>query len=504
MHLRLLSSLLLFTAISSAGRPRWDVEERPARYVQALIFPYASATFEAISKPLRWIANGYTMRKPAMQAPVDRNAAITVVPSYANWTGDHWSMLVHGNAHVLNPLSNKRLDTLLNRLLIRAHVPKNSKYPSKPTNSKKNQKAPKHYTLNETEHKFARDRVQAIAHGGLHGLELSVSVLCARSGNTSTTLYLANVTGHDGAFSEVVALPKDCVPSGNAMGPLTTLSLEVTEAHEKSRKVAGGGTNVTLVPPTGLTFVSDIDDTLRVSEVWNPKQAILSTLARPFVPWSTMPSIFASWKKTIPRAHFHYATDTPELNDEFYVNSTKDQNGKYLLYSARSHRLIEIQADWHKPDTSAFVSLDKHKYHFFNEASELARLSTEHLKHLAADAINSTYTLSAPIDASSLQPDQANSTGVHRYKVDGCFPPYAPPGSDIFQSTKPQDSLVVNTRHHSRLLSVLRAAWWRLQCDILIKRPSTWCKFDLREEEDWALRGKRWDKQSMRAVPIGK
>lgn len=80
-----------------------------------------------------------------------------------------------------------------------------------------------------------------------------------------------------------------------------------------------------VVPPIGLTIISDIDDILRVSEIWDPKQAFLDLFTRPYQPWLDLPSVFASWKAAVPDAHFHYTSDVPELSSAFYANGTLAQ-----------------------------------------------------------------------------------------------------------------------------------------------------------------------------------
>ncbi|KAF1992036.1 hypothetical protein K402DRAFT_300244, partial [Aulographum hederae CBS 113979] len=66
-----------------------------------------------------------------------------------------------------------------------------------------------------------------------------------------------------------------------------------------------------LLPPTGITFISDVDDILRVAKIWSPGRALLATLSRPFVPWGNMPSIYAHWRARFPTAHFNYLSITP-------------------------------------------------------------------------------------------------------------------------------------------------------------------------------------------------
>lgn len=79
---------------------------------------------------------------------------------------------------------------------------------------------------------------------------------------------------------------------------------------------------VLLVPPRGLTISSDIDDVLRVAEVWNWKQAMLWLVARPYQPWGSMPEILQSWKDG-GLTHFHYTSDTISMNANYYIEGTE-------------------------------------------------------------------------------------------------------------------------------------------------------------------------------------
>ena len=81
-----------------------------------------------------------------------------------------------------------------------------------------------------------------------------------------------------------------------------------------------GNATAYLVPTDGLTFVSDIDDILRVTRIYLPKEGLLNSFARPFVQWKNMPEIYANWSKSLPDAHFHYLTTTPEQITRNYMD----------------------------------------------------------------------------------------------------------------------------------------------------------------------------------------
>jgi len=50
-----------------------------------------------------------------------------------------------------------------------------------------------------------------------------------------------------------------------------------------------GNSTAYLVPPTGFTIISDIDDILRITKIYQPSEGLLNTFARPFTQWENMP-----------------------------------------------------------------------------------------------------------------------------------------------------------------------------------------------------------------------
>ena len=74
-----------------------------------------------------------------------------------------------------------------------------------------------------------------------------------------------------------------------------------------------------LVSDQGLTVISDIDDILRVTKIYEPKQGLLNTFAKPFTPWMNMPDVYRNWSESLPNMHFHYLTTTPEQVTRNYM-----------------------------------------------------------------------------------------------------------------------------------------------------------------------------------------
>ncbi|KAI9654634.1 MAG: hypothetical protein M1821_005841 [Bathelium mastoideum] len=171
---------------------------------------------------------------------------------------------------------------------------------------------------------------------------LTAEIFIVQQGNVSVTLDLASADGSD---KESITLPYNTTTEGdfdvfvplsgnnqgdNANGGSTgtnaggnsTGSLQFQNGNETSKIqtfgswVRGaadtGNATAYLVPDRGLTTISDIDDILRITQIYEPSNGLLNSFARPFVPWENMPDIYANWSKSIPTMHFHYLTTTPE------------------------------------------------------------------------------------------------------------------------------------------------------------------------------------------------
>jgi hypothetical protein len=129
--------------------------------------------------------------------------------------------------------------------------------------------------------------------------------------------------------SQDVTLPYNTTVQGDfdVFVPIKSNGLtagNVTQQIQKLNVYAKGATlgNATayLVPSSGYTVISDIDDILRITKIYLPKEGLLNSFARPYVPWLNMPDIYANWSKSIPNMHFHYLTTTPEQVTRNYMD----------------------------------------------------------------------------------------------------------------------------------------------------------------------------------------
>lgn len=97
---------------------------------------------------------------------------------------------------------------------------------------------------------------------------------------------------------------------------------ETTRVQTLGMRAVGtdsGNATAYLVPPTGVTVVSDIDDILRVTKIWDPREGLLNSFVRPFVPWLDMPAVYSNWSASWEDMHFHYLTTTPEQVTRNYM-----------------------------------------------------------------------------------------------------------------------------------------------------------------------------------------
>jgi phosphatidate phosphatase APP1 len=120
-------------------------------------------------------------------------------------------------------------------------------------------------------------------------------------------------TTDEGDFDVFVPIQSNGLVPGNQTQAIQTINVYANGSDV-------GNATAYLVPPTGMTVVSDIDDILRVTRIYLPKEGILNTFARPYTPWLNMPDVYANWSRSIPNLHFHYLTTTPEQITANYMD----------------------------------------------------------------------------------------------------------------------------------------------------------------------------------------
>ena len=109
-----------------------------------------------------------------------------------------------------------------------------------------------------------------------------------------------------GHFSANIALTNDQVARLSRNGVISYESLPTPSQPSRFRGRA------VLVPEEGLIVVTDMDDTIKETNVANHAEARANTLLRPFRPVAGMPERYREWKEALgPRIHFHVVSAGP-------------------------------------------------------------------------------------------------------------------------------------------------------------------------------------------------
>jgi hypothetical protein len=227
---------------------------------------------------------------------------------YANYTDQGWQIRFRGNVYKQPNTSTQKLDDLANVFLINTDI----------------------QSLPENEQDNARNltaSIFVIQQGDVNVSAISLEPTQGQGGDgepngggssSSTTggsqqVTLPYETTVEGDFDVFVPIQSNGLTAGNATEKIQTLSTHVGGASL-------GNSTAYLVPDTGLTIVSDIDDILRVTKIYEPAQGLLNSFAKDFVPWENMPSIYRNWSESLPNMHFHYLTTTPEQVTRAYMS----------------------------------------------------------------------------------------------------------------------------------------------------------------------------------------
>lgn len=230
------------------------------------------------------------------------------IPGYANWTEAGWNARIHGNVYKQPNISRSKLDSLANKFLIGVDI---DELPESQQDQARNLTA-EIFVVQQSNESVAMHFVNNVdvrpdasggvinAKGGVQSVELPYRT--TSEGDFDAWLTLRNTTGPNGGY----------LMAGNATDHIQALNVYTNGTNS-------GNATMYFVPPTGFTIVSDIDDILRVTKIYDPKEGLLNSFARPFVAWEDMPEIYANWSATIPNFHFHYLTTTPEQITRNYM-----------------------------------------------------------------------------------------------------------------------------------------------------------------------------------------
>ncbi|VDB88911.1 unnamed protein product [Peniophora sp. CBMAI 1063] len=209
-----------------------------------------------------------------------------MVPSYSNFTSSGWNVRFYGLVYKQPNVSTSDLDSIIDGL--------------------------KTDNLNTTQQSLLQNRTSALA--AIPISKANVSAIVKFNGDfvtpeTGVGLNSADESGELDEFRVVQGLNGDKEVDGTKVAEVGLLDVEGP----------GNGTTI-LVPTSGISVISDIDDVLRITKVYVPNQGLYNSFVQPYVNVPGIPELFNTWNQSLPNVSFHYDTTTPLELTRTYVD----------------------------------------------------------------------------------------------------------------------------------------------------------------------------------------
>ncbi|TLD04835.1 uncharacterized protein PgNI_09594 [Pyricularia grisea] len=253
------------------------------------------------------------------------------IPPYGNWSNNAWNIRFRGNVYKQPNTSREKLDDLANIFLIGVDI---KDLPPSEQDQARNLTA-SIFILQQSHQNVSMDIKPAPSVGSDGG--------AANTTGGDQNVNLPTLTTSEGDFDEFVPIQLNGLTPGDRTQSIQRLNLYTNGSQL-------GNATAYLVPPEGYTVISDIDDILRVTKIYVPKEGLLNSFARPFTPWENMPDIYANWARSNRDLHFHYLTTTPEQATRIYMDYI------YKTYPAGSFDTRPLNFS----DVSATLSIRKY------------------------------------------------------------------------------------------------------------------------------------------------
>ncbi|KAH7346591.1 hypothetical protein BKA65DRAFT_456247 [Rhexocercosporidium sp. MPI-PUGE-AT-0058] len=283
-------------------------------YVESVLGSFPSYVASGVPNFFQDFPTGTAVQSSLGISDGDLDAAPTQVlniPSYANWTEQGWNLRFRGNVFKQPNISESKLNNLANIFLIGTKI---EDLPPAQQTQARNLTA-EIFVVQQGDRNVSFNIEPASSQGndGTSGGSNAVT-----PGGGSQNITLVGQTTDQGDYDQFL-------PIANISGPGGFLEPGNDTTNIQRLNVYATGTNTGnatsyLVPTVGLTIISDIDDILRITKIYDPAEGLLNSFARAFVPWMNMPEIYANWSQSIPDFHFHYLTTTPEQVTRNYMD----------------------------------------------------------------------------------------------------------------------------------------------------------------------------------------
>lgn len=121
-------------------------------------------------------------------------------------------------------------------------------------------------------------------------------------------LELPKKTRRDGFFAATLSIPRGLVETAEGDVACGSRWVEVKAVDEENLRGMDPG-RLLLVSPQGPSVISDIDDTLKLSQVGDRENLFANTFLRPFRAVEGMAELYSTWHQS--GATFHYVSSSP-------------------------------------------------------------------------------------------------------------------------------------------------------------------------------------------------
>ena len=118
----------------------------------------------------------------------------------------------------------------------------------------------------------------------------------------------------NGAFFGTIKVPEGLLPTPEGLGQSVAESLQIRlhvggDDGESNRAYTLPEGTIYLIAPRGVSIVSDIDDTIKATDVTSRRSMLANTFLRPFAAVDGMADLYQRWQVT--GAAFHYVSSSP-------------------------------------------------------------------------------------------------------------------------------------------------------------------------------------------------
>ncbi len=176
------------------------------------------------------------------------------------------------------------------------------------------------------------------------------------------------------------------------------VSYKVIDPIKRSQKFTG---EVQLIPEEGLTVISDVDDTIKISEVLDKKVLIKNTFVKPYKTTEGFPEYYKALQKQ--GAYFHYVSASPwqlqpslkPFMDEHYPKGTitlrdfrlKDSSLLNFLKSSAEYKIGQINSIIKRYPKHQFILIGDSGEHDPDVYAKIYQLFPKNIKAIQIRAV---------------------------------------------------------------------------------------------------------------------